>query len=259
MTIVDAFILGAVQGLTEFLPVSSSGHLVLFQVLFGLKEGMLAFDVAVHWATLAAVFVYFRKDFFEMFQQAVSGKFRPIVLIAVASVPTAVIGIVFKDYFESLFGSLKAAGTGWLLTAAFLIASDRFQQGSRALERMRVRDALWVGVAQGISIVPSISRSGATILAAMLTGIEKKDAVRFSFWIGVPAILGAGLLEMKAGIRLASSHPEVFWAGFVTSGILGYFTIAWLLAIVSRGKFYLFGYYCLALGILTLALSWGRP
>lgn len=250
MTLAQSFLLGAVQGLTEFLPVSSSGHLVLVQLLMGLNESMLAFDIAVHWATLIAVFVYFWKDFYEMRTNV-----RLMTMIVLASVPTALMGIFFKNYFESLFGSLQATGIGFIVTAAFLMASVKFHNGSRSLPEMKPMHAVWIGIAQGISIIPSISRSGATILAAMLCGIERRDAVRFSFWVGVPAILGAGLLKLKEGVGLALDTPGIFWAGFLTSGILGFLTISVLLKITARGKFHYFGYYCLGIGIFTLWLS----
>ncbi|MBI3314122.1 MAG: undecaprenyl-diphosphate phosphatase [Candidatus Omnitrophica bacterium] len=253
MSLVEALFLGALQGLTEFLPVSSSGHLVLVQLLMGRDESMLAFDIAIHWATLIAVFVYFRSDFLKIARDR-----RLLLRIGVATLPTALMGVFFEDYFESLFGSLRATGIGFIVTAAFLIASVKFHHGKTPLSELKISDALWIGVAQGISIIPSISRSGATILAAMFLGVERGAAVRFSFWIAVPAILGAGLLKLKDGIGELSAYPGPAVAGFLVSGLIGYLTIGLLLKLTVRGKFYGFGYYCLAIGILALFFSFQR-
>lgn len=247
MSYIEAILLGTLQGLTEFLPISSSGHLVLVQLWMGMNESMLAFDIAIHWATLIAVFVYFWKDFLEIGKDK-----RLLFLILVASILTGFIGILFEDYFEALFGSIKATGIGFMVTGLFLIASIRFQNGTRGLSSMKTSDALCIGIAQGVSIIPSISRSGATILIAMLLGIERKDAVRFSFWIAVPAILGAGLLKLKDGVGELAAYPGPALAGFFVAGIIAYFTIGFLLRITGQGRFYWFGYYCLGLGILIL-------
>jgi len=270
MTILKAVILGVVQGLTEFLPVSSSGHLVLFQNLLGMKEPMLAFDIVLHLGTLVAVFIYFRKDFFEMIRQsflfivhlpraadrqALFEKY-PYALessfVILSCIPTAVIGFVFKDAFEALFGSVLAVGVAWIVMSGILIASRWFQNGIRGLELMNHQDAFLIGLAQGVSIIPGISRSGSTILAAMLCGIEKKEAARFSFWMSVPAIIGAAAFELDEGLDFFAASPWTLAAGFIASAVVGYLTISFLLKLMQRGRFYLFGYYCLAVGLFTV-------
>lgn len=270
MTIPEAIALGVIQGLTEFLPVSSSGHLVLFQHLFGIQEPMLAFDIAVHWGTLLAVFVYFRRDFWGMISQTalylirVPGfrKNRPrpeefpyavlTGLVIFASVPTALIAILFKDRIETHFHSIALVGFSWIVTGILLLVTRKFSEGSRRLGEIRPGRALTLGVGQGIGIVPGISRSGITIALGMFCGIERKTAARFSFLMAAPAILGAGILKMKEGLELFQSYPVALGAGFASSVIVGYWAIVWLLKIVERGKFYLFGFYCSALGVFTL-------
>ncbi|MDD5218164.1 MAG: undecaprenyl-diphosphatase UppP [Candidatus Omnitrophica bacterium] len=271
MNIYEAVVLGIVQGFTEFLPVSSSGHLVLFQNLLGMREPMLAFDVAVHLGTLLAVFVYFGKDLIRMVVQSVlfAVKFPfasdkdevhqqyPYAAITgfviLASVPTFLIAIAFKDMFEYLFSSVAAVGFAWLVMGILLVLSRWFQESNaRFLTMMNHRDAFFIGIAQGIAIIPGISRSGSTILGGMLCGIEKKDAARFSFLIGIPAILGAAVLKMREGIDFFASYPAALIAGFVMSALVGYFVIGFLLKVLGKGKFYLFGYYCLVLSVVTI-------
>lgn len=270
MSVFEATVLGIVQGLTEFLPISSSGHLVLVQALFQLREPMVAFDVALHWASLLALLMYFWKDIFRMIRDTLIFLFRlphsrdreallqeyPMAiasgLVILATFPTLMIGFVFKDSFEAMFGSVPATAISWIVMSGVLFACGRLQAGDRAIASMNHFDAFIIGVAQGISIIPAISRSGATIFAALLLGIEKKEAARFSFLLAIPAILGAGILEMKEGLAFWEASPGPLAAGFITSAIVSYLTIHLLLDILRRAKFHLFGFYTLAAGILTL-------
>lgn len=273
MTLFDAIILGTVQGLTEFLPVSSSGHLVLFQNLLGLSEPMIAFDIAVHWGTLTAVLIFFIKDIcliayqtvqyliafpFSKDRQALLKRY-PLTLmtglIIIASIPTAIIGYVFKDAIAHLFGSIAAVGAAWFFTGILLIMSKRFQNGDRELSLMNQRDAFLIGMAQGIAIIPGVSRSGSTILAGMLCGLERQEAARFSFLIAIPAIVGAGLLHWKEESEWLMQNQSVIWAGFFSSAVVGYLAIIFLLKLTRWGKFYWFGYYCVALSLVAFGYS----
>ena len=270
MSLLEAILLGIVQGLTEFLPISSSGHLVLFQNILGMKEPMIAFDIAVHWGTLAAVLIYFARDFFRMIghtflflihlpvKRNLDALFNQypyaliFILVVLATIPTIVIAMVFQDAFEFFFGSLLAVGIAWIVMSIALIASRKFQEGYRSMNLMNHRDAFLIGIAQGISIMPGISRSGVTILLGMFLGLEKKEAARFSFWIAVPTIIGAGIFKRHEGIEFYNNHGMILVAGFMAAAITGFFAIAFLLRIIQHGKFYIFGYYCLAIGLLTL-------
>ena len=270
MTLLQALILGTIQGLTEFLPVSSSAHLVLFQNLLGLHDPMLAFDVTVHGGTLLAIFLYYRRDisgmigdtffylagFFSardrgpLLERTPSARLAGFVILA--SIPTGIIGLALKDFFESLFASVSAVGVAWVIMSVPLMLSQKFQRGTKRLDQMSRADALCVGLAQGVAIVPGISRSGSTILGGMWRGVEPKEAARFSFWVAIPAILGAGILEMKEAIHLFRANAPVLVAGFASSAVVGYLSIALLLRLIQRGKFFLFGFYCLAIGIFAL-------
>lgn len=271
MSLWQASVLGIVQGLTEFLPVSSSGHLVLFQNLFGMKEPMLAFDVALHAGTLVALFVYFYKDIRVLLGDFASflKKFlcpcacsepsgdRPSGLwfmILLTLVPTAVIALLVEDYFEAAFSDLAAVGWQWIIMGALLLWSSKIPEGVRGLDKIGWWRSVLIGSAQALALIPAISRSGATILAGMALGIKREDAARFSFLISIPAILGAVLLELRHGAAYFNSHGTAVVAGFLASAASGYAVIRWLMEIIRRGRFSVFGYYCLAAGCFSLGV-----
>jgi len=262
MEILKTAILGAVQGLTEFLPVSSSGHLALFQYLFKMKDPMLAFDIAVHWATLLAVLIYFRRDIagltghtFSFLMGLVKGQrpgdllnrfpgARVAGLIIITSVPTGLMGIFLEDKIESLFQALFFLGLFWFIMGFVLTLSSRLTASAvRSLDALNFRDAFLIGVAQGIAILPGVSRSGLTICAALWFGIEKKAAARYSFLAGIPAILGAGLLKLKDGMDFFQDKPLELATGFFVAFVIGYAAIAFFLNFIQRDKLHWFGYY----------------
>ncbi len=270
ITIEKAIWLGIVQGLTEFLPISSSGHLVLFQNLMGMSEPMLAFDVAVHLGTLLAVFLYFAKDICRMVTDTFAFLIRfpgtqnrealyqkyPYSLVTtyviVATIPTIMVVVIFEEALTYLFSSLLAVGIAWIMMSFILMASRKFQIGDRPLNLMNSRDAFIIGVAQGIAVIPGISRSGSTILAGMAMGLERGESAKFSFWIAIPAIIAAGTLQWKEGLELYQNHRLELFAGFGASAVTGLLAIAILLQAARRGKLYLFGYYCFAIGSFTI-------
>lgn len=271
MTLWQSLILGIVQGLTEFLPVSSSGHLVLFQHLFGMKEPMLAFDVALHAGTLVALLVYFRKevgaiitDFFGFLEKsncscassATAGG-RPSGLwfmIFLTLIPTGAVAILFKDYFESAFSDLASVGWQWIIMGALLIASVKIPEGVRDLKGIGWWRSLLIGFAQALALIPAISRSGSTILTAMALGVKREDAAKFSFLISIPAIAGATAIELRHGSAYFASHGSEVLVGFFASALSGYFVIQWLMGIIQKGRFSMFGYYCLLAGCVSFGV-----
>lgn len=272
MNLWDAVILGIVQGLTEFLPVSSSGHLVLFQSLLGLNQSMLVFDIAVHWGTLTAVFIYFKKDIFDLISDTFSfmlsfvkgGRFNDLIklypnaylsfLIVLATVPAVFVGLFLKDYFETHLHHLWVVAAAWFVTA-ILLYMTKFKHPEKMgdLTKLTVRVALLIGLAQAFAIMPGISRSGTTIAVAIFLGLKRGEAARFSFLMGIPAILGAGLLNLKEGAEFMADYPTELISGFFASAVVGYFAILFLIKLIQKEKFYLFSYYCGSLSLLSFA------
>jgi len=260
MTFFDALWLGIVQALTEFLPVSSSGHLVVLQHLFGLTEPMLAFDVLLHVGSLLAVIVFYRRRLWQL----VVSIFRPsrapagrhlILMIILATLPAAVVGVGFQDFFEELFGSPSAVGVFWLLTAGLLFGASRLGEGQKAADDVTVSDALLIGLFQAVAILPGVSRSGATIVAAIFCGLKAKEAADFSFLIYLPALLGATVL--KLGELSGAAHPELIVYGFgaVVAAVVSYGAIWLLLRLLQRRVIQPFAWYCLGAGALTLFVT----
>lgn len=256
MTVIQALILGAVQGLTEFLPVSSSGHLVIFQHLLGLENTPLAFDVLVHMGTLLAVFVAFWDDIAALLKKPWS---KLTFLIVVGCIPAAAVGILLEPIFEETFKSLLVVGLGLLITGAVLMVSEKWalaKPGLKEIEETSYWDVLFVGLLQAIAIVPGISRSGSTISAGLLAGMERPFAARFSFLLSIPVILGAGLMELKdlgTGALEAISSAAIM-AGLLSAALFGYIAIKVVLRLVNQGRLSVFSWYVWALGLLTLGL-----
>ena len=249
----EAVILGVVQGLTEFFPISSSGHLVLLQTLFGMKEPQLAFDVFLHLGTLFSILIYFRRDILWLF-----GKDRKtLAYIIVASIPTFIIGFTFKDAVERFFGMPRIVGCMMLVTGALLIATSVYTRFKKpgADRKLGIWNSLMIGVSQGIAVIPGISRSGATIGTGILAGLNHHTAFRFSFLLVIPAILGATLLKaVKIGSSLMGSEAVSFIAGGIAAMVVGLFAIDILLRMVKDNKLYLFGIYCIVAGSAVIIL-----
>ena len=275
MDIIHAIFLGLVQGLTEFLPVSSSGHLVAFQQIFNIEEASMAFDVALHLGTLVAVFAFYWQDIISMViefflwigelvglkkpnpSQGNDGYRVMMFMIIIASIPTAVIGLLFNDLFEKAFSSIRIVGFTLLITGILLWLTNRMTKGRKQAKDISGVDALTIGLLQGIAITPGISRSGTTIFAGMLRDFNIELAAKFSFLLSIPAILGAALLEgrkvLKAGIGFSDGLPIL--VGFIVAAISGYFAIRFLVDLIKKKKLYYFSYYCWAAGILIILYS----
>lgn len=269
MTLLQALLLGLVQGATEFIPVSSSAHLVLVPCLFNWKldpQIAFAYDVLVHWGTLVAVVFYFRRDLWSYFTSAVTGIFsgQPLHnlesklawLLVVGTIPAAVIGYLFADFFEKMFTRPLPASLFLFVTALFLTWSERQVQSHRQLEALNFRDALFIGSAQAVAIFPGISRSGATISAGLFRGIDKVAAARFSFLLSVPIILGAGLLPLRDLLQMHQLTQDfpVLLTGFFSALVSGYLCIDFLLKYLQKRKLYVFAGYCVLFAILNLVV-----
>jgi undecaprenyl-diphosphatase len=256
MNELQGFALGLVQGLTEFLPVSSSGHLVLFQRLFGLSGGVLSFDIAVHLATLVAVFAVFRKDIWQMIRHPTS---KLTLLVIVGTIPTAIIGFALKKAVESLFESGRTLGVEFIATGIVLIVAESLakrRERAKGVEETSYLDAAVVGTAQGLAILPAVSRSGMTLAGALACGMEREFALKFSFVMSIPPILGAGLLDAKdladAGTGLGIPVlPLVL--GVAAAAVSGYFAIRFMLKVFSKVSLKYFSYYVFVLGASILA------
>lgn len=271
MSIPAAILLGIIQGLTEFLPVSSSGHLVFFQTMLGFSEPELLFDSALHMGTLVAVCLYFRSDLEKMFReswaflmgcakgQKAIGQIRntPMAALSLAvlvgTVPTGVIGIAFQSTVERLFGSVTFAGVMLLCTGGILAISRWISFRNTREYPPGPPAALLVGTAQGLAILPGISRSGATIVCAMLCGLSRELAARFSFLLSIPAIIGALSLQWSTqGLDRVGLLPLL--TGFATSALVGILALRLLMAMVRRGHLFYFAPYCFLVGLLILLI-----
>jgi len=262
--LIESLILGLVQGLTEFLPVSSSGHLVIVEGLFGIRSNDIIFEILVHFGTLLAVLVYFRKTIAAIIRAIVSALLRKsdeesgaglrlAVFLIVGTIPAVIIGLAFKDLIVQAFDSPRWASAMLLVTALILFSTRWTLDKSKPNNTLR---SLTIGFAQALAIMPGISRSGSTISMGMWLGMNKSEAAEFSFLLSVPAIAGAMVLELPSMISNFSS-PEllpVYLAGTAMSAIIGYISIAYLMKIIKKGKFFYFGLYCLLVGLLGIFL-----
>lgn len=256
MTILEALFLGAVQGLTEFIPVSSSGHLVIFQHILGLTEGSLSFDVLLHIGTLTAVIVAFWEDILAILKKPFS---KLTYLIVVGCIPAGLMGYFLQPLFEQAFQSLLIVGIGLLITGVVLKASELIADRSLNMKEIRETgygDVLFIGLLQGIAIIPGISRSGSTIAGGLLAGLDRTWAARYSFLVSIPVILGAGLVQLKD----YSAHPisgsmMPYVVGFISSALCGYLAIKIVMRLVREGRLSIFSYYCWTVGTVVIIAS----
>ena len=275
MSLLSSILLGLIQGLAEFLPISSSGHLAIAEHFLG-QAGVPAtpdfFDVLLHLGTLVAVFVAYWQDIREMIVELIDGvrdlahgttptpmppARRLILLIIVATVPLFAV-LPIKDWIEGLSGNIYFVAGALIVTGFLLFASDRVQKGRKAERSARLLDVFLVGVAQAIATCPGISRSGTTITAGCFVGFDRKFAVRFSFLMSIPAILGANILTLKDAITentIIVSEIPVYLVGVAVAAVVGYACIRLLKMIADKGKFGWFAYYCWAAGLIVLALT----
>ena len=256
-----AFALGVLQGLTEFLPVSSSGHLVLGQSILGFKEPGLVFDVLLHVGTLAAVLAFYGKDLWRVARDWASsligkgsgdGAARTGWLLILGSIPAGVAGVFLGDLIEEMFAAPKLAACALLVTGGILRFARPKKDAGRGESEMTPKDALFIGAFQAFAVIPGISRSGATIAAALMRGVEREQAARFSFLLSVPAISGAFLLKMKDLEGALGANLPPYAVGAAASAIVGAAALGWLIKLVRGGNLARFRFYCWGAGALSL-------
>ena len=253
MTFFHAILLGAVQGLTEFLPVSSSGHLVIFQHILGVQESPLTFDIMLHMGTLLAVFVAFWDDIINILKKPFT---RLTYLIVVGCIPAAIAGYLVAPFIEKAFESLLVVGLGLIFTGFALRFSEKWSRekiGLKDIPNTSYKDALFIGLLQAVAIVPGISRSGSTIAAGLFAGMERELAARFSFLLSIPVILGAGIFELSDVSSSAWSQNLVpYTVGTLVAALFGYLAIKIVMRLVRHGRLSVFSYYCWAVALVTL-------
>jgi undecaprenyl-diphosphatase len=263
--IFQALVLGIVQGATEFIPISSSGHLVLVPWLLNWPEPGLIFDTIVHWGTLAAILAVFWRDILALATAWVRSlvernvgqpEARLAWLIIVGTLPAALMGFFLEDFFESLFSSPGRVATLLLVTGAILALSEWLGKRQRSLGDLGWLDSVLIGLAQGLAIAPGISRSGATIAMGLVRGVKREAAARFSFLLATPIIFGAGLLQLTELFRAGAVGSQMLplIVGFLAAAISGYVCIRFLLAYLQRGKLYVFAAYCWLAGSMSLII-----
>lgn len=276
MSLVEAIILGIVQGIAEFLPISSSGHLALTQFLLGTPEDQIFFlSVMLHIGTIFSVLVVYWTDlyhitleFLKMCWDGIRGKglgldnlYRKLgLLLIVGSIPTALMGIFLKDIFAGIYTSQRVIGFALIATGTLLWTSERtqkFKANKKSLQEMTWLNAVIVGVFQGLAITPGVSRAGATISGALFQGINRETATRYSFLLSFPVILGASLLETRDAIAFGTGDVSIpmLLVGIFTAFVAGVFAIRTLIRVISKGKLYYFSYYTWTLGIGAIILS----
>lgn len=269
MITIKAIIMGILQGLTEFLPVSSSGHLVIFRNIFKLElEGGILFDLILHIGTLLAVFLVYIKDIKELIVEGfgiiydfLKGKKniirndyrRFVLLIIVASFPTALVGYIIEDMIEGV--SLIVPGICLLITATLLLVTPKIKEGKKSAGNMSYLDALSIGTVQGLAAFPGISRSGSTLVCGLMLGLNKVYAIKFSFIMSIPAILGATFYKGIKEFTPEMLRQEVilpYLLGMIASAIVGYFCIIMLLELLKKNKLHYFAYYCYIMGLIAI-------
>ena len=285
MSLLEAIIMGVIQGLTEFLPVSSSGHLAMFRILFSVETdtGML-FDVLLHLGTLIAIFAAFYKDIFRMvaegfsiigdfcrnvrifagnviyredepYHRLIDNSYRKFVmLVIVSTIPTGIIGFVAADVIEAASQILIVPGCCLVVTSILLFISDRIADGSKTPKNVTYSNAFFIGICQGFATLPGLSRSGTTISVCLLSKFNRKFAVKYSFIMSIPAVLGAVVLKLTDLKDLSVTSTEIgyYLAGVLCAAVVGYICIKTMLVVVRNKKFTIFAIYCMLVGLVSI-------
>lgn len=289
MSLFEAIILGFIQGVAEFLPVSSSGHLAIFKNFFGLEGAGIAFDILLHVGTLVAVFICFWSDIWELivngfgividvcknigiffvnlfnknkkdfekkqYVEVIATPYRRyVMLIIVATIPTGIMGILLKELIESVSATLIVPGICLLITSVILLIADNVKDGNENEENVSYKKAGFVGICQGFATMPGISRSGTTVTACLIAGMDRAFAVKFSFIVSIPAILGAAVLDIPDLFTESVTGSDIvnYVAGTVVAAVVGYVCIKTMLKIVRKKKFKGFSIYCAIMGLVSI-------
>jgi undecaprenyl-diphosphatase len=265
LILTEAIFLGIIQGFTEFLPISSSAHLILVPWMFGWQGTLidsLNFDVALHAGTLAAILVFFWRDWLDLLKRFLAGlsdgtwktgEGRLVWFIVLATIPAGILGVKFEHVVEESFRNPLLIAAALVIVSVIMWASDRYSAKTAGMDRMTLGHALLIGCAQATALVPGVSRSGSTIIAALLVGYKREDAARFSFLLSTPVIAGAAVLKL-AKLRLAPGEALPFAAGVVFSAVVGYLSIKFLLAYLNRHSLNLFVWYRIGLAAAVVML-----
>jgi undecaprenyl-diphosphatase len=274
MTIIQSIILGIIQGLTEFIPISSSAHLVITKYLLGWNipnQEAFIFDVIIHLGTLIAVVIYFWKDIWKIIRAVVTGiiERQPFKddssrlgwIIILATIPAVVVGVLFKSQVEQAFSKPIYSAIFLLVTALFLVLAEIIGHRRRQIEAMNWIDGLVIGLFQAVSLLPGISRSGSAITGGMIRDLDRQSSARFSFLLSIPAILGAALLTVVDLIKSHSLqvHISTLVVGFVVSAIVGYLAIRWFISYLGKRSLYIFAIYCVVVSIVVITLTIVKP
>ena len=261
MSVGVAIVLGILQGLTEFFPVSSSGHLALFGAWFGLTEPDLTFDILVHLATLAAILIYFRDDWFKL-ANMLRGKGRGdlpkhiIPYLIISMIPAGLVGVFGKEHIEWVHARPEYVGAFLLVTGTVLLAGFKLKNNNRPLQEITIGIVIAMAFAQAFAVAPGISRAGMTIMMGLFLGMERFASARFSFLMAVPVIGGAGVLAIMDLMGSAHAMTSEMWlaygAGFIAAMFSGFFALVFLMKLLEGKRFFLFGFYCLAMGLFAI-------
>ena len=249
----EVTLLSVLQGIAEFLPISSSGHLVLGKELLGMREMGMRIDIFLHVGTLAAIFAFY---FSVIRRILVNLEWSYMLKVVVSAVPAGIVGVLFKDQLEAAFASPKMVGGALIFTGIVLTLTKFLPKGDKDVSFLR---ALWMGLAQAVAILPGVSRSGMTLAAARASKVDAEKSAEFSFLMSAPPIAGAALLELLKSLKATEPAAEVSWGltiyGCVLAAVVGYFSLKLLVKSLKGRWFWLFGPYCLAAGALTLLLA----
>ncbi|MEN8253230.1 MAG: undecaprenyl-diphosphate phosphatase [Patescibacteria group bacterium] len=250
MTIFQSIFLGFVQGLTEFLPVSSSGHLALFQEFFGLTGRDLSFEVALHFSTLLAILVFFNQDIFKL-------KKDEILAVVIGTLPVVIVGLFLKDFIEQIFSLPILVSLALLITGVFNLLIDKNLSSKRSNNEITWKDGLAIGLFQAVAIIPGISRSGSTVLGGLNQKLSRQAAFKFSFILAIPAILGASVLQIldliEMGFSSISILPYLF--GGLTAFLVGLASLSLFKYVIEKAKFEFFAYYCFSVAFVSFVLQ----
>lgn len=257
MTVVEALLLGIIQGFTEFLPISSSGHLVFAQYFLGIDEPTLAFDIFIHFTTLFAIIIYFFRDILQI-------RKKELILLFVGTLPAVFVGLFFKDLIEAAFNSVRYVSLELIASGGinFWIYKKLKQPETNTIDKLEavsLKKAFFIGIGQAIAISPGISRSGTTVLTSLLNGLSREQAFRFSFLLAIPAILGATVLETIDIIQdptiLQTINPITYLVGGIAAFVVGLLSLKLFEYVIKKAQMHYFGVYCVILGVLMLIVT----